>query len=106
MIKERVDKLICNWSLMNSHSFTESELNSLVDLIGDECENENLALKVLAEAGNLKIAKLQAAVKDASIVLEGSIAYEGQSEEILDQREEALVRFLEARQALVSEEGK
>lgn len=50
MIKERVDKLICNWSLMNSHSFTESELNSLVDLIGDECENENLALKDLAES--------------------------------------------------------
>lgn len=33
---KRVDKLICNWTLLMGHSFTEQELNSLVDILGDD----------------------------------------------------------------------
>lgn len=32
----RVDNLICNWSMLMSHPFTEVELNSLVDMLGDD----------------------------------------------------------------------
>ncbi len=34
----RVDELICGWSMMTGHSFSEVELNSLVDLISQETE--------------------------------------------------------------------
>ena len=40
MTPERVDELICGWSMMMGKSFTEEELNSLVDLVAKESNAE------------------------------------------------------------------
>lgn len=32
----RIDELICNWPVMMNDAFTEQELNSLIDLLGDD----------------------------------------------------------------------
>lgn len=55
----RVDELVCNWSLMTGHAFSEQELNSLVDLLGDDFKAQAVKIhahgvragKILAEAG-------------------------------------------------------
>jgi len=38
MTKRQVDKIICDWSMATGHSFTEEELNSLVDILAEDKE--------------------------------------------------------------------
>lgn len=40
MKAERLDKLICDWSLRTGHGFRAKDLDSLVDLLADETEAE------------------------------------------------------------------
>lgn len=37
---KKIDELICNWSMSMIHDFSEHELNSLVDMLGDYFKNE------------------------------------------------------------------
>lgn len=46
MKPEKVDKLICDWSLKTGHAFQEKELNSLVELISSESEKEVFNSKI------------------------------------------------------------
>jgi hypothetical protein len=36
----RIDALICGWSTLWQHSFTEQELDSLVDVLADEFDRQ------------------------------------------------------------------
>lgn len=55
MTLERADKLICGWSMLTGHSFTELELNSLVELISSDAnppwpsEEDRERLKVMGD---------------------------------------------------------
>ncbi len=49
MKPQEVDALICGWSQMMNHSFTEEELNSLVDLIAEKLEAELVRIITRAE---------------------------------------------------------
>lgn len=58
---KRVDELVCAWSMMNMHGFTEAELNSLVELLGDDFKQQ--AVKI--HAAGVRAGKQLAALKDS-----------------------------------------
>lgn len=35
-LQEKIDKVICDWSMRTQHNFEEDELDSLVDAIAEE----------------------------------------------------------------------
>jgi hypothetical protein len=40
----RVDELVCNWSMMTGHSFTEQELDSLIDILGNDFKDQSVKI--------------------------------------------------------------
>ena len=57
----RVDELICNWSTLMQHPFTEEELNSLVDLIGDDIKLQAIKIHACGVRAGKVIESIQSA---------------------------------------------